>query len=205
MYHSIFYYYTLKSILLLQLSVPTLYVMVTDVCLTAQPRTTTYQMLTAKQTDHLERLFEQNENVDATTKCEVAVTLGLAEEKVCMCERTHSFSCFLHRSLPHSIIAPTSLPPSPLPTSPSPPINKEEWSWLVHHTCSGIACGWKWPSFTVHANDGRKLWYFSGFGGAAFTASRQLAIEPGLKLAVTLHHLYINIVTVCRMSCTLTK
>ena len=85
MYHSIFYYYTLKSILLLQLSVPTLYVMVTDVCLTVQPRTVTYKMLTTKQTKHLERLFERNENVDATTKCEVAVTLGLAEEKVCMC------------------------------------------------------------------------------------------------------------------------
>ena len=85
MYHSIFYYYTLKSILLLQLSVPTWYVMVTDVCLTVQPRTGTYQMLTAMQTKHLERLFERNENVDATTKCEVAVTLGLAEEKVCMC------------------------------------------------------------------------------------------------------------------------
>ena len=85
MYHSIFYYYTLTCILLLQLSVPTLYVMVTDVCLTVQPRTVTYKMLTTKQTKHLERLFDENENIDVTTKCEVAVTLGLAEEKVCMC------------------------------------------------------------------------------------------------------------------------
>ena len=85
MYHSIFYYYTLKSILLLQLSVPTLYVMVTDVCLTVQQRTTTYAMLTAKQNQYLDRLFEENEHIDTTTKCEVAVTLGLAEEKVCMC------------------------------------------------------------------------------------------------------------------------
>ena len=83
MYHSIFYYYTLKSILLLQLSVPTLYVMVTDVCLTVQQRTT-YVMLTAKQNQYLDRLFEENEHIDVTTKCEVAVTLGLAEEKVCV-------------------------------------------------------------------------------------------------------------------------
>ena len=30
------------------------------------------------------------------------------------------------------------------------------------------------PSFSVHANDGRKLWYYCGFGGAALTASRHL-------------------------------
>ena len=132
MYHSIFYYYTLTCILLLQLSVPTVYVMVTDVCLTVQ-RKVTYKMLTTKQTKYLERLFVKNENIDGTTKCEVAEKLGLAEEKVCMCERTHSFSCFLHCAIPHSIVAPTTLQPTPLGLAPSCPLTLALASFTPPH------------------------------------------------------------------------
>ena len=140
-------------------------------------------MLTAKQSQYLDRLFDENEHIDATTKCEVAVTLGLAEEKVCM------YVC-VNALIPSlvSYIAPSLTLSSPLPRS--------------HHRPSLPRSH---PRPSLRRSHPRPSLPHPGFGGAAFTASRQLAIEPGLKLAVTLHHLYITIVTVCRMSCKLTK
>ena len=229
--------------------------MVTDVCLTVQPRTT-YQMLTAMQTDHLERLFDENENIDVTTKCEVAVTLGLAEDKVCVCVCVNALirsrvsyiapSLTLSSPLPRSYPCP-SLPrshpwpslrrshPSPslprshprpsLPRShPRPSLRRSHPSpslphprpQLIRRNCLGL--------YTTHVQElhvdetGRHSQYmrttvenFDIIVGLVEPHLRrqdtliQLAIEPGLKMAVTLHHLYITIVTVCRMSCTLTK
>ena len=225
--------------------------MVTDVCLTVQQRTT-YVMLTAKQNQYLDRLFDENENIDVTTKCEVAVTLGLAEEKVCVYVCVNA----LIRSLV-SYIAPFLTLSSPLPRShprpslprshpspslprPSLPRSHPRPSLPRSHPRPSLRRSHPSPSLphprpqlirrndlglcTTHVQElhvdetGRHSQYmqmtvenFDIIVGLVEPYLRcqdtfmQLAIEPGLTLAVTLHHLYITIVTVCHMSCTLTK
>ena len=104
MYHSIFYYYTCIS--LLQLPVPTLYVMVTDVYSTVRRK------YTDEQTAHLENSFRVRPSFTTEEKEIIVSAMELTEQQECGYERTHSLPRSLHRSITHSPL-PASLPLAP--------------------------------------------------------------------------------------------